>query len=138
MMQNYTNGYTPLTVENIWYIFYILWDKGAHMLFWKEKQNFCIILACITCWKSTIEILEQRLNIFKVNKKNNKMISMNLNVLKPYMLTLNIYYTLFYCFDCWLWACNAGKNCKNFLCCCHKTTGKIINYILLKSLINFH
>ena len=134
MMQNYTNGYASLTVENIWYIFYILWDKGAHMFFW----NFCIILACITCWKSTIEILEQGLNIFKVNKKDNKIISLNLDVLEPYLLALNIYYTLFYCFDCWHWACNAGTNCKTFLCCCHKTTGKTINYILLKSSINFH
>ena len=134
MMQNYTNGYASLTVENIWYIFYILWDKGAHMFFW----NFCIILACITCWKSTIEILEQGLNIFKVNKKDNKIISLNLDVLEPYLLTLNIYYTLFYCFDCWHWAYNAGRNCKTFLCCCHKTTGKTINYILPKSSINFH
>ena len=134
MMQNYTNGYASLTVENIWYIFYILWDKGAHMFFW----NFCIILACITCWKSTIEILEQGLNIFKVNKKDNKIISLNLDVLEPYLLALNIYYTLFYCFDCWHWACNAGTNCKTFLCCCHKTTGKTINYILPKSSINFH
>ena len=134
MMQNYTNGYASLTVENIWYIFYILWDKGAHMFFW----NLCIILACITCWKSTTEILEQGLNIFKVNKKDNKIISLNLDVLEPYLLTLNIYYTLFYCFDCWHWACNAGTNCKTFLCCCHKTTGKTINYILPKSSINFH
>ena len=134
MMQNYTNGYAPLTVENVWHTFYILWDKGVHMFFW----NFCIILACITCWKSTVEILEQRLNIFKVNKKDNKMISLNLHVLEPYLLTLRIYHNLFYCFECWLWACNAARNCKTFLCCCHKTTGKTINYILLKSSINFH
>ena len=29
------------------------------MFFWKEKQNFCIIPAGITCSKSTTEVLEQ-------------------------------------------------------------------------------
>ena len=29
------------------------------MIFWKEKQNFYIIPAGITCSKSTIELLEQ-------------------------------------------------------------------------------
>ena len=30
-----------------------------HMFFWKEKQNFYIVPADITCSKSTIEVLEQ-------------------------------------------------------------------------------
>ena len=42
-------------------IFNFLWDQDAHMFFWKEKQNFCIIPACITCPKPTTEILEQGL-----------------------------------------------------------------------------
>ena len=40
-------------------IFNFLSDPGAHMFFWKEKQNFYIIPAGITCSKSTIEVLEQ-------------------------------------------------------------------------------
>ena len=39
--------------------FNFLWDQGAHMFFRKEKQNFCIIPAGITCSKSTLEVLEQ-------------------------------------------------------------------------------
>ena len=33
-----TNGNVPLTVENVWYI-YFLWVLGAHMFFCEEKQN---------------------------------------------------------------------------------------------------
>ena len=40
-------------------IFNFLWDQGMHMFFWKEKQNFYIVPADITCSKSTIEVLEQ-------------------------------------------------------------------------------
>ena len=38
-------------------IFDFLGDQGAHMFFWKEKQNFCKIPADITFSKST-EVLE--------------------------------------------------------------------------------
>ena len=42
-------------------IFNFLRDQGAHTFFWKEKQNFGIIPACIKCSKSIIEILERGL-----------------------------------------------------------------------------
>ena len=42
-------------------IFNFLWNQGEHIFLWKEKQNFCIIPAGITCSKSTIEVLEQRI-----------------------------------------------------------------------------
>ena len=40
-------------------IFNFYWDQGAHMFFWKEKQNFYLIPAGVTCPKSAIEVLEQ-------------------------------------------------------------------------------
>ena len=40
-------------------IFNFLWDQGVYMFFWKERQNFCIIPAGVTCSKSTIEVLER-------------------------------------------------------------------------------
>ena len=43
-MQNYTdnaNGDVPLIVE-IYDVFNFLWDKGAHLLFSKEKENWWI------------------------------------------------------------------------------------------------
>ena len=56
IIQNYTNnanGDVPLIkveqyvikVNNIWTICeqYFLWDQGAHMFFWEEKQNWSIL-----------------------------------------------------------------------------------------------
>ena len=40
-------------------IFNFYWNHGAHMFIWKEKQNFYMIPAGITCSKSTTEILDQ-------------------------------------------------------------------------------
>ena len=40
-------------------IFNFIWDQGAHMFFWEQKQNFYVIPAGITCSNSTIEVLEQ-------------------------------------------------------------------------------
>ena len=71
--------YTDNADKNGWRIcemFNFLWDQGVHMFLWKEKQNFCIIPACITCSKSTTEIVEQCSKcrtMFKANKKDNRM-----------------------------------------------------------------
>ena len=82
-------------------IFFLFLDQDAHMFFWKEKQNFCIIPAGITCSMSTIKVLEQDMKYVQtqveISQKN-----INDVVLEPYFLTLNMFYTLFYCFDCCL------------------------------------
>ena len=89
------------------------------MFFWKEKYKFCIIPASITCLLSTIEILELSLKYVQSQqeRQQNDIIDV---VLELYLLTLNIFYTLFFCFHCWLWACNVCRNCENFLYCCHQ------------------
>ena len=46
-----------------------LWDQGAHMFFWKEKQNFCLISDGITCSKSTIEVLEQGMKYVQIQEE---------------------------------------------------------------------
>ena len=105
-----------LTVKNAWY-FNFLWDQGMHMFFWKEKQKFCIIPPGITGSTATIEVLEQGMKYVQSQEERpqNNIIDI---VLQPQLLTLNMFYTFFYCFDCWHGACNVGKNCKNFLYCC--------------------
>ena len=53
------------------------------MFFWKEKQNFCIIPAYITCFKPTIEELEQNVKYIQSQQLNN-----NIDiVLETYLLT---------------------------------------------------
>ena len=97
----------PLTVENAWNFYFPLRSGCIHMFFRKEKQNFYIISAGISSSKSTIEALEQGI---KYVQSQNWPLGNITGVI--------LFYTLSYCFDCWLWAHNASKNCENFLYWC--------------------
>ena len=88
------------------------------MLFWKEKQNFIIILACISCSKSIIKMLQQGLKYVQSSHKRqqNDVIGV---VMEPYLLTLNISH-LVLLFRLITLSINAGRNCKNVLYGCHQ------------------
>ena len=107
----------------------------AHVLL-EENQNFCIILAGITCLKLKIKILKQSVKLCsyltrKTTERGHWCCSGTLLVNFKHVLHLILLIWLL------TLACNASKNCKNFLWCCHTTTVKTINYNLLKSSINF-
>ena len=53
----------------MWDIFNVSWDQDVHMSFWKEKQNFYIIPAGITCSKSTVKVLEQGMKCVQIKEE---------------------------------------------------------------------
>ena len=63
-----------------------------------------------TCSKLTIETLEQCVNLFKVNNKNNRTSSIDV-VRLSLLSTMNIFYGLFLCFHCCLWTSKFQLRC---------------------------
>ena len=114
--------------------------QGAHMFFWKEKQNFYIIPAGITCSKSKIEVLEQSMKYVQSHKERsqNNIIWHRSGALivtfKHVWLLVQLFWLLALSIQCW------QKLLKFSLLLSNKITRtvKIINYILIKSSINFH
>ena len=70
-----------------------LYDNGLH----HERVNACVFRS-----SPTITKLVAIWNMFKVNNKDSRTISLK-SFLVCLLLTLNIFYTLFSCFYWWLW-----------------------------------
>ena len=90
-----------------------LWDQGTHMFFFVLYNP---------SWHYMFKVNNRNARAsYGICSKYEERPKSNIIdvVLEPcFLTTLNMFWTLFYCFNCWLWACNAGRNCRRFLYCC--------------------
>ena len=84
------------------------------MCMFKVINGFTKFVSWILCWKS---LLSRHLLVQSQQGKYQN--NVNNVVLVSFLLTLNRFHTLFWCFDCWLWTSKYRLGCETVRC---KTT----------------